>query len=170
MLNTHLFDFETAENAPGWLATLRGEPVSENETYGITSFVYRARTPFHPRRWWDMIHREWPGVVRSKGFFWLASRADFVGDWSRAGSVSRFGAAGLWWAATPRDEWPQDPESQSAIEESWDAEVGDRQQEIVLIGIGMDQAALTAALDDCLLRASDEDTQDDPFPQWDMDQ
>jgi len=168
LLNTHLFDFEAASNAPGWLATLRGEHVPESEVYGIKSFVYRARRPFHPRRWWDLMQLEWPGVVRSKGFFWLATRPDFVGSWSRAGEVSRHGAAGIWWAAVPETEWPSDADARSAIKEQWDPMFGDRLQEIVLIGIGMDQAALTAALDACLQDDAQDGAMplDDPFPVW----
>lgn len=94
VLNTGFFDFDAAANAPGWLATLRSEKISESDTYGIGSFVYRARRPFHPRRWWDLICREWPGVVRSKGYFWLATRPDFVGSWSQAGAVSHHGRVG----------------------------------------------------------------------------
>ncbi|WP_028445956.1 zinc metallochaperone GTPase ZigA [Chitinimonas koreensis] len=170
VLDTGLFDFDAASEAPGWLATLRGEEVPESETYGIGSFVYRARRPFHPRRWWNLIHREWPGVIRSKGYFWLATRPDFVGSWSQAGAVSRHGAAGIWWAAVPRSEWPQDADGVAMIRERWDPQFGDRHQEIVLIGTGMDQAALTAAFDACLLTEQEASgplaALDDPFPHW----
>ncbi|SFZ78112.1 zinc metallochaperone GTPase ZigA [Chitinimonas taiwanensis] len=170
VLDTGLFDFEAAANAPGWLQTLRGEARSESEEYGISSFVYRARRPFHPQRWWQMIQREWPGVLRSKGYFWLASRPDFVANWSQAGPLARHGAAGIWWAAVPEREWPQDAESQASIRAEWDAQYGDRIQEIVLIGQNMDEAALRSAFDACLLR--DEESQlpiralPDPFPVW----
>ncbi|MBV8660506.1 MAG: zinc metallochaperone GTPase ZigA [Burkholderiales bacterium] len=169
VLHTGLFDFEAASNAPGWLATLRGEEVSESDSYGIRSFVYRARRPFHPERWWRWIHQEWPGVVRSKGYFWLASRPDFVGSWSQAGPVSRHGAAGLWWASVSTAQWPDDPTIRQAIHEHWDSQYGDRHQEIVLIGMGMDHDGLTAAFDHCLCTDAEcaaVETLNDPFPHW----
>lgn len=173
ILNTGRFDFAAAANAPGWLAELRGEHTPESETYGITSFVYRARRPFHPQRFHTWINQEWPGVVRSKGYFWLASRPSMVGSWSQAGPVIRHELGGLWWAAVPRDRWPGDADSRAAIEARWDPSVGDAQQELVLIGIQMDEAALRARFDACLLddaefaRGPAAWTQlPDPFPRW----
>lgn len=173
VLGTGLFDFEQASQAPGWLQELRGEHVPESEQYGISSFAWRARRPLHPERFFDLINTEWPGVVRSKGFFWLASRPAQAGSWSQAGGVCRHGLAGKWWAAVPRERWPQDEESVRLIEEQWDQDVGDARQELVLIGIGMDRPALRARLDACLL--SDAEMAQgpagwvrmaDPFPVW----
>jgi len=173
VLDTRLFDFDEASKAPGWLTALRGEHRSEADEYGIRNFVYRARRPFHPERFWDFIESEWPGVVRSKGFFWLASRPTYVGSWSQAGGVCRHGAMGLWWAAVPKSYWPQDPESLQSIEEDWDPQVGDARQELVLIGIDMDEAALRARLDACLLTDAEMSQGPeawhrfkDPFPAW----
>ena len=173
ILDTGRFDFAAAAEAPGWLAELRGEHVPETEEYGITSFVYRARRPFHPERFHDWINQEWPGVVRSKGYFWLASRPTMVGSWSQAGAVVRHELAGLWWAAVPRDRWPQDEEGLAAIRARWDDAVGDAQQELVLIGIDMDEAALRARLDACLLNDTEYASSPaawtqlpDPFPRW----
>lgn len=173
VLNTGLFDFDEAARAPGWLRELRGEHVSETQTYGIASFVYRARRPFHPRRFHDLIQSEWPGVLRSKGFFWLASHPDCAGSWSQAGAVCRHGLAGRWWAAVPREHWPDDPDTLAAIRADWIDGVGDARQEIVLIGIDMNEAALRQRLDACLLSDA-EMTQgprawlayDNPFPAW----
>jgi len=151
MLDTGLFDFEEAEKAPGWLQELRGTHKPETEEYGIRSFVYRARRPFHPRRFFDLVESEWPGVVRSKGFFWLASHPTLVGSWSQAGAVARHGVAGYWWAAVPPERWPQDPEAVAQIKADWDERVGDARQELVLIGMDMDEAALRARFDACLL-------------------
>ncbi|MGF7187335.1 G3E family GTPase [Robbsia andropogonis] len=151
VLDTGLFDFEEASRAPGWLQQLRGEHVPESETYGIGSFVYRARRPFHPERFYNTLQREWPGVVRSKGWFWLASRPTLCMSWSQAGAVCRHGEAGLWWAAVPREQWPDDAESRASIDADWEADVGDARQEIVLIGTHLDQAGLRAMLDRCLL-------------------
>ncbi|HOY01488.1 MAG TPA: zinc metallochaperone GTPase ZigA [Zoogloea sp.] len=173
ILDTGRFDFAAAAEAPGWLAELRGEHVPETEEYGITSFVYRARRPFHPERFHEWINQEWPGVVRSKGYFWLASYPPWWGGWSQAGAVVRHELAGLWWAAVPRDRWPQDEEGLAAIRARWDDAVGDAQQELVLIGIDMDEAALRARLDACLLndaeyasRPAEWTRLPDPFPRW----
>lgn len=173
VLATGLFDFEQAATAPGWLQELRGEHVPETLEYGIASFVYRARRPFHPQRFWDLIHSEWPGVIRSKGWFWLATRMAIAGSWSQAGGACRHGAAGLWWSAVDEDHWPEDEAHRSSIAEKSDTEWGDRRQELVLIGIGMDEAALRARLDACLLTAPEMDLApegwadlSDPFPVW----
>ncbi|KQU88755.1 hypothetical protein ASC78_23950 [Variovorax sp. Root318D1] len=175
VLDTGLFDFEQAERAPGWLAELRGEHAPESDTYGIRSFVYRARLPFHPQRFWDLVQSEWDGVVRSKGFFWLASRATRAGSWSQAGGACRFGVAGLWWAAVPREHWPSDEEALEAIRKNWDPATGDARQELVLIGIRMDEAGLRARLDACLLTESEMrhgapwwTNFPDPFPSWNV--
>ncbi|MEW6343893.1 MAG: zinc metallochaperone GTPase ZigA [Pseudomonadota bacterium] len=173
ILDTGLFDFEAAAQAPGWLKEMRGEHIPESEQYGITSFVYRARRPFHPQRFFDWIQREWPGVVRSKGYFWLASRNHAVGEWSQAGAISRHGRAGTWWAAVPRHAWPQEPAAQAMIRSHWDERFGDRKQELVLIGTGMDEVTLRASFNACLLN-DDELAQPevawrkfcDPFPDW----
>jgi len=173
VLDTKLFDFEEASKAPGWLQELRGEHTPETQEYGIRSFVWRARRPMHPKRFSDLVNSEWPGVVRSKGFFWLASRPTHAGSWSQAGAVCRHGMAGLWWAAVPKSHWPAEPEALGFIERNWDQNVGDARQELVLIGIDMDEPALRQRLDACLLTDAEmaEGPQawthyDDPFPAW----
>lgn len=173
IMNTGLFDFEQAAQAPGWLKELRGEHVPESEQYGISSFVYRARRPFHPQRFWNLIHTEWPGVLRSKGYFWLASRYDFAGNWAQAGGACRHGAAGLWWSAVDPSQWPDDQEYLVQIQRSLDPQFGDRRQELVFIGIGTNEDAIRVNLDACLL--TDTEMQlgplgwldlPDPFPAW----
>ena len=173
VLDTGLFDFEEAARAPGWLRELRGQHLPETTAYGIASFVYRARRPFHPQRFFALVESEWPGVVRSKGFFWLASRPAFAGNWSQAGSVCRHGPAGYWWAAVPEADWPQDPQAQALIREHWQGGVGDARQELVLIGIEMDEPALRRRLDACLLTDAEMAQGPhawrgyaDPFPCW----
>lgn len=151
VLNTGLFDFEEAAKAPGWLKELRGEHVPETEAYGIGSFVYRARRPFHPERFYACINGEWPGVVRSKGYFWLASRPAFACGWSQAGAICRHEAAGYWWVSVPTEQWPDDPAELAAIRGQWHEGVGDARQELVLIGLEMDRGELTRMLDACLL-------------------
>ncbi|MBN3801729.1 GTP-binding protein [Paraburkholderia sp. Ac-20336] len=173
VLDTQLFDFEEAARAPGWLKELRGEHTPETEEYGIRSFVWRARRPMNPERFWNLINSEWPGVVRSKGFFWLASRPSHAGSWSQAGAVCRHGLAGRWWAAVPKADWPTDAESLAFINANWTPEVGDARQELVLIGIDIDEPGMRQRLDACLL--TDAEMADgpqawigyaDPFPEW----
>ncbi|MBC3466863.1 zinc metallochaperone GTPase ZigA [Pseudomonas sp. RW10S2] len=173
VLDTGLFDFDQAAQAPGWLQELRGSHTPETEEYGIGHFVYRARRPFHPQRFFAWVQSEWPGVVRSKGFFWLASHPTLAGNWSQAGAVARHGPAGYWWAAVPRERWPQDSDSRALIEANWVEGVGDARQELVLIGMNMDKAALCARFDACLL-SNEEMAQgpkvwtrwENPFPDW----
>jgi len=174
ILDTHRFDFEAASASPGWLQELRGTHVPETEEYGIASFVYRARRPFHPQRLYDFLAAGWRfgNLLRSKGFFWLATRFDQAGTWSQAGGIMHHGFGGLFWAAVPKDVWPKDPDHAARIVSSWQEPFGDRRQEIVLIGQGMDRDAVTGALDECLLTDEEMKGQDDwsrlpdPFPQW----
>jgi G3E family GTPase len=173
IMNTGLFDFDQAAEAPGWLQELRGEHVPETEEYGISSFVYRARKPFHPQRLWQWLNSEWPGVVRSKGRYWIASRPDFCAMWSQAGAVTRTELAGMWWAATPTEYWPDDEDSLQHIRSRMQTPYGDRQQELVIIGMDMDKAALIANFDACLMTENEIapgmqawKQLEDPFPQW----
>jgi G3E family GTPase len=173
IMNTALFDFDEAAEAPGWLQELRGEHVPETEEYGIASFVYRARKPFHPQRLWQWFNTEWPGVIRSKGRYWIASRPEFCGTWSQAGAVTRTELAGMWWVATANEHWPEDEESFNHIKSRWEEPYGDRQQELVIIGMQMDKATIENGFNTCLL--TDEElllgmdiwrTFNDPFPLW----
>ena len=153
ILDTGLFDFQRAAQAPGWLQALRGEAVPETEEYGIASTVYRARRPFHPERFFTFIDRPWPNgrLLRSKGFFWLASKPEEAGSWSQAGGLMRYGFAGRWWRFVPKHQWPQDGESTAAIMKNWRAATGDCRQELVFIGQNVDFEQLTEELDACLL-------------------
>ena len=153
ILDTGRFDFERAALAPGWLKELRGEHVPETEEYGIASSVYRARRPFHPQRFYDLIEGPWLNgkLLRSKGFFWLASKPEDAASWSQAGGLMRHGFAGSWWRFVPREQWPEDAESTAAIMTNWLPETGDCRQELVFIGQHIDFARLNAELDDCLL-------------------
>jgi G3E family GTPase len=182
VLNTGRFDFDEASSAPGWLASLNDHGHhGEADEFGIGNFVYRARRPFHPERLWSLMHEEWKGVLRTKGFFWLATRNDITGSLSQAGGTCRHGPAGTWWAAQPRETWPEDAELESEIAHDWygdldDASIGDRRQELVMIGVHLDRAAWQAKLDACLLTdaeyAAGPDAwraYGDPFPSWDFD-
>ncbi len=153
ILDTGLFDFERAAQAPGWVKALRGVKSPETETYGLTSFVYRARRPFHPARFWEFLSATdtWHGVLRSKGFFWLATRMDVTGLWSQAGASATCEGAGMWYAALSKSDWPDDPEARAQIERDFEGPFGDRRQELVFIGAGMNEGELRRALDACLL-------------------
>jgi G3E family GTPase len=174
ILDTGRFDFARAARAPGWLAELRGQHTPETEEYGITSFVYRARRPFHPSRFAAALADDWPGnVLRSKGHFWLASRHDLVGEWSQAGGIIRHGPAGFWWAVAPEEHWPADPELRRRIEAEFQGEHGDRRQEIVFIGQHLEPEAIRTRLDACLLNDAEMRegpagwaSLEDPFPAW----
>ncbi|CZF81781.1 Putative metal chaperone YciC [Grimontia celer] len=175
VLNTGLFDFEHAQQAPGWLQEMRGEHVPETEEYGIGSFSYVARRPFNPEKFFEFLHntRDFGKLIRSKGYFWLASRPEFAGQWSQAGGIAHYGFAGLFWKAVPETHWPTEEEYLSAIRKNWVEPFGDMRQELVFIGQGLNQDAMIQALDDCLL--SEEEmlrgkdywkSLNDPFPQW----
>ncbi|MCF4995295.1 GTP-binding protein [Pseudomonas syringae] len=153
ILDTGLFDFDRAAQAPGWLHELRGEHIPETDEYGIASSGYRARRPFHPERFFSFIDRPWLNgkLLRSKGFFWLASKPSDAGSWSQAGGLMRHGFAGRWWRYVAKNQWPQDQESIAAIMENWTASVGDCRQELVFIGQNIDFEQLTEQLDSCLL-------------------
>jgi len=175
ILNTGSFDIDSAEQMPDWLKLIQNEPVPETEEYGINHFVYRARRPFHPARLRKWMAQDWPGVIRSKGFFWLATRMPYVGLWSRAGAQSDVQLAGKWFAAVPRDYWPDDDEEIAAVRTNWQEPYGDCRQEIVLIGYvdQVDEPFLRACFDACLL--TDEEmaggerawqSLPDPLPAW----
>ena len=176
VLNTGRFSFENAQQAPGWLKEMRGEHKPETEEYGIASFIYRARRPFHPAKFYDFLHQQVPDgkLIRSKGYFWLATRPEWAGHWSQAGGIGRYELAGMFWKAVPETYWPDDSRDREAIMKSWVEPFGDMRQELVFIGQGLDQASMTRQLDECLL---DEEqllagkplwkTLEDPFPAWD---
>ncbi|MGH8434295.1 MAG: zinc metallochaperone GTPase ZigA [Pseudomonas sp.] len=178
ILDTGRFDFERAAQAPGWLKAWRGEHVAETEEYGIASSVYRARRPFHPERFHNFINRQWSNgrLLRSKGFFWLASKHQEAGSWSQAGGLLRHGFAGRWWRFVPKSQWPQDAEGVQTIMRNWSQEVGDCRQELVFIGQNIDFTKLNEELDACQL--SDFEMAQgvatwqrlpDPFGPWDAE-
>ncbi|NJC26546.1 GTP-binding protein [Neolewinella antarctica] len=156
LLNTGSFDLDTAEQSAGWLRELEGEHTPETKTYGFNSFIFRANKPFHPERFFKFIHEGFPGnVFRSKGLFWLASRPDDALIWSQAGGSLRYESIGTWWASKTTAELSLHPVFQQQrvlIEKTWHGEWGDRKQELVFIGQGVDEASISAGLERCLLR------------------
>lgn len=253
VINTGRFDFERASQAPGWLQEARGTHVPETIEYGITSFTYKVRKPFHPGRLfeWANTHfilqqavyadlagaedeeedakdtsvpeetsadvamdvaaesassgrtdnkedgkeeeevgetalfeardrvlkhttKEYGQVLRSKGFFWMASRNSVVGEWGQAGVMASVECADLpWFAEIPEEAWPDDAATLKDIRSKFQGDHGDRRQELVFIGVGLKEAALRAALDTCLLTdeemsqtISDWASFDDPWQKW----
>ncbi len=156
ILGTGRFQLAEAEEMPEWLSTPRGEEETETEEYGISSFVYRRKRPFHPQRLSDALGGDmeeglFQGVLRSKGMMWIASRNDWAYDWSQAGCSIRMNPAGFWWAAASEEEWPTDEEEIAGIRARMEGEHGDRHQEMVFIGQGLDQQTVERYLDSCLL-------------------
>ncbi|NTS78378.1 GTP-binding protein [Catenovulum sp. SM1970] len=177
VLDTGKFSFEKAQQAPGWLKELRGEHVPETEEFGISSFVFEARFPFHPQKFYEFLHsKDIAGkLIRSKGFFWLATRPQFAGSWSQAGGMARYGAAGLFWKAVPEDQWPEDEDYRRAIMKQWVEPFGDMRQELVFIGQGLDKDDIISRLNDCLLTENEVllgkdawKALPDPFPRWEI--
>ncbi|WP_150266852.1 GTP-binding protein [Paenibacillus tepidiphilus] len=174
ILNTGLFNFEKTSMSSGWIAELnKDEHTPETEEYGIGSFVYRRRLPFHPERL-SAFFGSWPEqVVRAKGLVWLAAKGDLAGSLSQAGPSIQFGPAGYWLATLPKEQQLSVLVDEPEMKARWDAQWGDRMNEIVFIGIDMDRARIEADLDGCLLRAEemkqDWSRFDNPLP-WAADE
>ncbi|MEM7546479.1 MAG: GTP-binding protein [Pseudomonadota bacterium] len=174
ILDTGLFDFEKAHDHPMWAKELYGfaDHVPETEEYGVTSFVYRARRPFAPEKIMAVLNGALPGVIRAKGHFWIATRPEWVAEFSLAGALSSVKPLGTWWASVPKERWPDAANAEAYLKQHWEEPWGDRRQEIVFIGAGIDQAALTAKLDKALLpavaasRIEELPQLPDPFPIW----
>lgn len=173
IFDTGLFDFDRAQEHPLWAKELYGfaQHRPETEDYGITSFVYRARAPFHPERLHAVLNGDLAGVIRAKGHFWLATQPDWVAEFSLAGAASAVSPLGNWWAAVPKSRWPTHPEALRPVQAQWHEPWGDRRQELVFIGTTMDAAAITAALDGALIPAETFTPEawaglPDPFPTW----
>ena len=175
VIDTKLYDLKEAQNHPLWAQELYNsdEHIPETEEYGITSFVYRARAPFNPEKIHEFFNQEWPGVVRAKGFFWISSRPDYVGEVSQAGAFVRHQGIGRWWASVKEDQWPKDASFKQNISKIWLKNYGDRRQEIVFIGLKnqMDISFLKDKLDKFLIKDYSINLENslkfkDPFPEW----
>jgi G3E family GTPase len=175
ILDTGKFDFEKAHTHPMWAKELYGfaDHTPETEEYGVVSHVYRARAPFVPEKILNLLNGDLPGVIRAKGHFWIASRPDWVAEFSLAGALSSVQPLGTWWASVPTERWPDHASAQDYLKQHWLEPWGDRRQELVFIGADIDWADLRATLDACLLQDVVTDgvltlPKDlaDPFPNW----
>ncbi|MEC8558709.1 MAG: GTP-binding protein [Planctomycetota bacterium] len=175
VVGTGLYDEDAASQMPGWAKELEGDHIPETEEYGIGSFVYRRRRPFHPQRLMDSLGSGLQGVVRSKGYLWLATRPHHCGIWAQAGASFQVDRGGYWFVAVGEERWPEDPATLAWLKKVWDEEVGDCRQEIVFIGVSMDREAIEASLDAALV--TDEELAggpdswrhfEDPLPSWDV--
>ena len=176
IMNTGKFDLSEAQDHPLWAQELYNfkDHVPETEEYGITSFVYRERDPFDPEKLHAFFNKQWPGVVRAKGFFWISTRPDYVGEVSQAGAFVKHEGMGRWWISVPKNRWPDNNEQfEDMLKKYWTKDYGDRRQEIVFIGLSaeMDKDAIRKELDQCLVRnylnnETEHANSNDPFPQW----
>ena len=175
VVNTGSFSFERAQQAPGWLKEMRGEHIPETQEYGISSFNFTARRPFDPDKFYHFLHNteQFGKLIRSKGYFWLATRPLFCGQWSQAGGIAHYGFAGMFYKAIPKKEWPTEPELLADIHSNWAEPFGDMRQELVFIGQSLNKHAMITALNNCLipqdalLKGKDFwSTYTDPFPLW----
>ncbi|WP_370401770.1 GTP-binding protein [Sulfitobacter sp. JB4-11] len=174
ILDTGMFDFEKAHEHPMWAKELYGfaDHVPEIEEYGVASFVYRARLPFIPEKILSVLNGDLPGVIRAKGHFWISTRPGWVAEFSLAGALSSVKPLGTWWASVPEERWPEHESARAYIKQHWQEPWGDRRQEIVFIGAGIDWPDLKARLDSCLVPATAASGPDDlphypdPFPIW----
>ena len=174
VLNTGLFDYEEAASAAGWIRELQGEHTPETEEYGISSFVYRTAHPFDAEKLWALLHEGgiWQGVLRSKGFFWVAADHRLAYEWAQAGGTINMSPSGGWWAAIPPSEWDQPDGQRPDQQPEWHPLYGDRAQQLVFIGQDMDEDLIRSRLDDCLLDdgvaaggSEAWETMTNPFPQ-----
>ena len=175
VMNTNLYDLKEAQNHPLWAQELYNpdDHIPETEEYGVTSFVYRARDPFDPEKIHSFFNQEWPGVIRAKGFFWISSRPNFVGEVSQAGAFVRHQGIGKWWAAVKEEQWPDDKSFRLNINKIWAKGYGDRRQEIVFIGLKneMNESLIKNKLDGFLIKNYSINLANtlkykDPFPEW----
>ncbi|MAY88978.1 MAG: 4-hydroxytetrahydrobiopterin dehydratase [Pseudooceanicola sp.] len=174
ILNTGLFDFARAHEHPMWAKELYGfaDHVPETEEYGVASYVYRARQPFDPSKVLEVLNGDLPGVIRAKGHFWVATRPDWVAEFSLAGALSSVTPLGQWWATVPRERHPDTDSARAYLAQHWVDPWGDRRQEIVFIGAGIDWSLLKTRLDAALVPQSIAPGPDalpdlpDPFPIW----
>lgn len=170
-------DFEAAFAGAGWRKLMEEEPGGRRvDDQGVMTFPYRARRPFHPQKFWNLLQSPFPGVFRAKGFFWLATRMRIVGGLNIADSERHYSPAGEWWAAVVHDDGSERPEIPDRLKKEWMEPFGDRRQAIAFAGIDVDFADLSSQLDACLLTDAEMASGEhawaklpDPFPAWSTD-
>lgn len=164
------FDFAKALNAARWRKLVEDEDAAVTAEKRVSAFGYKARRPFHPKRFWDLLEKGLPGVFRAKGFFWIATRMDEVGGLNLAGSELQCACAGQWWAA--RDFKTREAEMPDRTRNLWQEPFGDRRQSFAVMALGVERATLERSLDSCLLtddemaQGPDWNNLPDPFPSW----
>ena len=176
IINTQRFDMKKAQTNPLWSKELYGykDHVPETEEYGITSFIYKARLPFNPEKFMNFLNnKDWPGIIRAKGHFWLSTKPDLSCEVSIAGKLVRCEALGLWWSSTDRSSWPDNEEYREMMRNNWDEKCGDKRQCIVFIGFkeAINEALIRENLNKCLIQSYWDNPDEylkinDPFPQW----
>jgi G3E family GTPase len=173
ILDTGLFDFDTAHEHPMWAKELYGfaNHTPEDEEYGIESFAYHARAPFDPLKLHAALNGTLPGVIRAKGHFWIATRPDWAAEFSLAGALSSIAPLGRWWASVPVERLPTHPQAQAEIARNWVEPWGDRRQELVFIGSGLEREVICERLNAALVDADEFEPwawadMADPFPKW----
>jgi len=156
VLDTNLFDYAKAEASAGWIRELQGEHTPETEEYGISSFTYKTSMPFDGKKINTFFEDKsnWNGVLRSKGFFWVAADHRIAYEWAQAGGVNAVRPVGFWWSAMPQDNWQMPEEQRPDNQPDWHENFGDRKQLLVFIGQEMDEEKIRAGLDACLLEES----------------
>ena len=166
VLDTNLFDYAKAEASAGWIRELQGEHTPETEEYGISSFTYKTSMPFDGKKIDTFFEDKsnWNGVLRSKGFFWVAANHRIAYEWAQAGGVNAVRPVGFWWSAMPQDNWQMPEEQRPDNQPDWDENFGDRKQLLVFIGQEMDEKKIRAGLDACLLEESVANSGIDSWP------
>jgi G3E family GTPase len=170
------FNLAQSHDSTGWALTLADAPIPNADRHGISTLLYRERRPFHPARLAELLGDSWPGVVRAKGIFWVATRPDWAAELSQAGAARRYRAVTSWWAATLQGKTFEPHEIETFLGISWDPIFGDRRQELAFVGLNFDPETLKQRLDACLLddvelRRGAEvwQTYPDPFPPWGLE-
>lgn len=155
IINTGLFDFEKASNSAGWIKELteggHAEHTPETEEYGISSFVYSRRLPFHADRFNSWLENMPNNIIRTKGIVWLAQYNEVACLLSQAGSSCNISPVTYWVAAMPSEERNAILQEREDIVKTWDIEYGDRNTQFVIIGTDLDKVKIEKELDDCII-------------------
>lgn len=159
VLDTGRFDFEKASNSAGWIKELteggHETHTPETEEYGMSSFVYSRRLPFHAKRFNDWLEQMPQNIVRSKGIVWLAQYNEVACLLSQAGSSCNISPVTYWVASMSKEKREEILAQRRDVAESWDIEYGDRNTQFVIIGTDLDQEKIEKELDACLVNSSE---------------